>query len=192
MIRDFARQSAAALRLLLVLTVVLGIGYPLAVWAIGQTLGDRAAGQPVRSEGRIVGSRLIGQEFDGDQWFRSRPSAGGYDTLASGPSNLGPSNSELLALIESRRQEIAVREDVPPSDVPADALTASASGLDPQISPEYADLQAARVARVNGLSLEEVESLIVANTQGRFLGIHGEPGVNVLDLNLAVLRASRT
>jgi K+-transporting ATPase ATPase C chain len=190
MLTDFARQSLAALRLLVVLTVILGVGYPAAVWGVGQAFGDRAAGQPVSVDGQVVGSRLIGQNFDGDQWFHSRPSPNDYDTLASAPSNLGPLNTDLIASIEERRAAVAAAESVDPSDVPADALTASGSGLDPQISPAYADIQAARVARVNGLDLAEVEDLIEESTQGRFLGFHGEPGVNVLELNVAVQAAS--
>lgn len=190
MLTDFTRQSLAALRLLVVLTVILGVGYPAAVWGVAQAFGDHAAGQPVTVDGQVVGSRLIGQNFDGDQWFHSRPSPNDYDTLASAPSNLGPLNTDLIASIEERRAAVAAAESVDPSDVPADALTASGSGLDPQISPAYADIQAARVARVNGLDVTEVEDLIEENTQGRFLGFHGEPGVNVLELNVAVQAAS--
>lgn len=190
MLTDLTRQSLAALRLLVVLTVILGVGYPAAVWGVAQAFGDRAAGQPVTVDGQVVGSRLIGQNFEGDQWFHSRPSPNDYDTLASAPSNLGPSNPDLLATIEERRAAIAATESVAPSDVPADALTASGSGLDPQISPAYAELQAPRVAEVNGLDLAEIEALIDENTQGRFLGFHGEAGVNVLELNVAVQAAS--
>lgn len=190
MLTDLARQSLAALRLLLVLTVVLGVGYPAAVWGVGQAFGDRAAGQPVSVGGQVVGSRLIGQAFEGDQWFHSRPSPNKYDTLASAPSNLGPSNPDLIASIEERRAAVAESESVDPADVPADALTGSGSGLDPHISPDYAQLQAARVASANGLDLAEVKDLIEANTEGRFLGFHGEPGVNVLELNVAVQAAN--
>lgn len=190
MLTDLTRQSLAALRLLVVLTVVLGVGYPAAVWGVGQAFGDRAAGQPVTVDGQVVGSRLIGQNFEGDQWFHSRPSPNDYDTLASAPSNLGPSNPDLIASIEERRAAVAATESVDPAEVPADALTASGSGLDPHISPAYAQIQAARVAEANGLAVAEVEDLIEENTQGRFLGFHGEPGVNVLELNVAVQEAS--
>lgn len=186
---DLARQTGAGLRTLLVFTVLLGVAYPVAVWLVGQPLGDRAAGQPLRVDGQIVGSRLVGQQFEGTAWFHSRPSTNGYDTLASGPSNLGPRNPELLALIDQRRAEVAAAEGVRPDDVPADALTASASGLDPHISPEYADLQAARVARSNGLPLAAVRALIAEHTVGRTFGVLGEPGVNVLELNVAVRSA---
>ncbi len=189
LLSDLARQSLAGLRLLVVLTVLLGVGYPAAVWGAGQAFGDRADGQPVRLDGQVVGSRLLGQQFEGDEWFHSRPSAGDYDTLASAPSNLGPLSPDLLASIEDRRAEVAAREGVSPQDVPADALTASASGLDPHISPAYAALQAPRVAGANGLSVDEVERLVEESTDGRGLGFLGEPGVNVLELNLAVRHA---
>lgn len=187
---DLVRQSAAGARLLLVLTVLLGVGYPAVVWALAQPLGDRAAGQPLQLNGQVVGSALIGQNFQGDRWFHSRPSANDYDTLASGASNLGPSNPELITLIEQRRAAVAMAESVDESAVPADAITASGSGLDPQISPEYAELQTARVARANGLSVHRVDALIAANTQGRTFGFLGEPGVNVLRLNIAIGEAA--
>ena len=189
LLTDLYRQSLAGLRLLLVMTVLLGVGYPAAVWAAGQAFGDRADGQPVRLDGRVVGSRLIGQDFRGDQWFHSRPSPHGYDTLASAPSNLGPSSPELLAAIADRRAEVAAREGVDPADVPPDALTATGSGLDPHISPAYAELQVARVAAANGLSARAVERLVAEHTDGRSLGFLGEPGVDVLELNLAVATA---
>ncbi|MFS0884432.1 potassium-transporting ATPase subunit KdpC [Aeromicrobium sp. 179-A 4D2 NHS] len=188
---DLGRQSLAALRILVVLTVVLGVAYPVTAWAVAQPLGDRAAGQPVRVDGTVVGSRLLSQRFEGDEWFHPRPSANDHDTLASAPSNLGPRNEDLLAAIEERRAEVAERESVPPARVPADAVTASGSGLDPHISPAYADLQVERVARANGLTTAVVRDLVRRHTQGRFLGIHGEPGVNVLELNVAVADAAR-
>lgn len=190
MFSDLARQSVAGLRLLLVMTVLLGVGYPAAVWAAGQAFGDRADGQPVRLDGRVVGSRLIGQQFEGDEWFHSRPSANDYDTLASAPSNLGPLSPDLMDAVEERRAEVAAREGVAEAQVPPDAVTASGSGLDPHISPAYARLQAPRVASANGLDVEEVRRMVADSTDGRSLGFLGEPGVNVLELNLAVLRAA--
>jgi K+-transporting ATPase ATPase C chain len=189
MFSDLFRQSLAGLRLLLVMTVLLGVAYPTAVWAAGQAFGDRADGSPVRLDGEVVGSRLLGQQFEGDEWFLSRPSANDHDTLASGPSNLGPLNTDLIASIEERKAEVAAREGVEEYAVPADAVTASGSGLDPHISPAYARLQAPRVAEANGLPLEEVERLVDDSTDGRGLGFLGEPGVNVLELNLAVAAA---
>jgi K+-transporting ATPase ATPase C chain len=190
LLTDLYRQALAGLRLLLVMTVLLGVGYPAAVWAVGQSFGDRTDGQPVRLDGRVVGSRLIGQDFHGDQWFHSRPSPNGYDTLASAPSNLGPSSPDLLAAIADRRAEVAAREGVDPADVPPDALTGSGSGLDPHISPAYAELQVARVAAANGLSATAVGRLVADHTDGRSLGFLGEPGVDVLELNLAVADAA--
>lgn len=189
MLTDLTRQSLAGLRLLLVMTVLLGVGYPLAVWAAGQAFGDRADGQPVSYDGRVVGSRLLGQQFEGAQWFHSRPSANDYDSLASAPSNLGPSNPDLLTAIAERRAQVAQTEGVDPAAVPPDALTASGSGLDPHISPAYAALQVERVARANGLSEATVRRLVEASTTGRTFGFLGEPGVNVLELNLAVQQA---
>lgn len=192
----FARQSWAGLRVLLVLTVLLGLAYPLAVTGVGQALFHwQADGSLVTSDGarttdrsRAAGSALVGQQFDGARWFHGRPSAAGdgYDTLASGGSNLGPLDPDLVATIEQRRAAVASEEGVSPSAVPADAVTASASGLDPDISPAYADLQVARVARENGLSEAAVRSLVAQHTQGRDLGVLGEPRVDVLALNLAL------
>jgi K+-transporting ATPase ATPase C chain len=187
---DLARQSVAALRLLVVFTLILGIGYPILVWGVGRALGDRADGQPVRVDGQVVGSALLGQGLTGVEWFHSRLSPNDYDTLASAPSNLGPLSPDLGAAVAERRTAVAETEGVAESAVPADAVTASGSGLDPHISPAYAELQAARVAEANGLSLATVRSLIDENTQGRVLGFLGEPGVNVLTLNVAILRAT--
>lgn len=182
------RQSVAGLRVLLVLTVLTGLLYPLAVFGVGRLVPDRADGSMVEVDGEVVGSRLIGQPFDGDEWFLPRPSAAGegYDPLASGASNLGPENPDLLAAVEQRRAEVAEREGVDPALAPPDAVTASASGLDPHISPAYADLQVARVARARGLDEDTVRRLVAEATTGRELGILGEPRVNVLELNAAL------
>lgn len=192
----FARQAWAGLRVLIVLTIVLGLLYPLAVTGVGQALlGWRADGSLVTATGArttdraaAVGSALVGQSFDGPAWFRPRPSAAGdgYDTRASGGSNLGPLDPALVHAIDERRAEVATEEGVAPSAVPADAVTASASGLDPDISPAYARLQVARVARANDLPVAAVERLVAAHTVGRDLGVLGEPRVNVLALNLAL------
>lgn len=193
---SFARQTWAGLRVLLVLTVVLGFAYPLAVTGISQLLFRWQAngslvsstGERVTSPDDAVGSLLIGQAFDGPEWFHPRPSAAGdgYDTLASAGSNLGPLNPDLLAAVEERREAVAAEESVDPVDVPVDALTASASGLDPDISAEYAQLQVARVARERGLSQDDVRAVVDAATVGRDLGVLGETRVNVLRLNLAL------
>jgi potassium-transporting ATPase KdpC subunit len=183
------RYLAASLRALLVLTLLLGVFYPLSVLAVGQfAFRDQANGSMIVVDGRTVGSRLIGQSFSGDEWFHPRPSAAGdgYDALASGASNLGPTSDELLGLVESRRAYVAQLNDVDPSTVPPDALTASGSGLDPHISPEYAQLQVERVAAARGLETETVQQLVEEHTSDRALGFLGEPTVNVLELNLAL------
>ncbi|MDR6118761.1 K+-transporting ATPase ATPase C chain [Aeromicrobium sp. SORGH_AS981] len=185
-IRDLLRQSLAAVRVLLVLTVLLGVLYPAAVWAVGRAVPDRADGSLLRVDGVAVGSRLLGQTFEGAQWFHPRPSANDDDGLASAPSNLGPSNPDLLAAIRERRAAVAREDGVPPSAVPADALTASGSGLDPDISPAYAALQVPRVARERGLDEETVRRLVAEATSGRQLGFLGEPTVNVLELNASL------
>ncbi|AWB91624.1 potassium-transporting ATPase subunit KdpC [Aeromicrobium chenweiae] len=188
---DFFRQSLVGLKVMLVMTLLLGVVYPAAVWGVGQIAwNDRASGQIVSRAGQDVGSRIIGQDFpvDGDGWFHGRPSAAGYDGLASAASNLGPSNPDLLETIRKRQAEIARVEGVAVSAVPADAVTASASGLDPHISPAYAALQVERVARERGLPVQKVRALVEGATDGRQLGFLGRPTVNVLELNLALAR----
>jgi K+-transporting ATPase ATPase C chain len=146
-----------------------------------------------------VGSSLIGQSFtDADgaalpEWFQSRPSAAGdgYDASASSGSNYGPENEDLIAAIDERRTAIAESDGVDPEDVPVDALTASASGLDPHISPEYARLQVERIADARDLPVADVEALVEEHTQGRDLGYLGEPTVNVLELNTALAETGR-
>jgi potassium-transporting ATPase KdpC subunit len=186
------RQSLAGLRVLLVLTVALGIGYPLLMTGIGQlAFHDQANGSLVQLQGKDVGSSLIGQNFTGAQWFHPRPSAASYDALASGGTNLGPNSPVLLKSVDQARARIAQQNAVPPSMVPPDAVTSSGSGLDPDISPAYADLQVARVAKARGLSVTEVQRLVDEHTQGRILGFLGEPRVDVLELNLALAKAGR-
>lgn len=188
-IRDLLRQSVAALRVMLVLTVLLGVLYPAAVWAVGRAVPDRADGSLLHVDGRAVGSRLLGQTFEGPQWFHPRPSVNDYDGLASAPSNLGPSNPDLIKAIRERRAAVAREDGVTPADVPADALTASGSGLDPDISPAYAAIQVDRVARERGLDVATVRRLVADATTGRQLGFLGEPTVNVLELNASLLGA---
>ena len=187
----FAQQTLAGLRLLLVLTLVLGLAYPAVVWAAGRLVPGRSDGSLVRVDGEVVGSALVGQAFPGEEWFQPRPSPAGdgYDPLASGASNLGPENEELLDTVQQRLAEVADREDVEISAVPADAVTASGSGLDPHISPAYAELQVPRVARERGLAQEEVRALVAAATSGRSFGFLGEPVVAVVEVNLALREA---
>ncbi|WP_263118942.1 potassium-transporting ATPase subunit KdpC [Cellulomonas sp. RIT-PI-Y] len=186
-----------ALRALLVMTVICGIAYPLLVTGLGRIMPARADGSLVTdADGTVVGSSSIGQSFtDADgtplrQYFQSRPSAAGdgYDGAASSGSNDGPENEDLIAAIEGRRAAVAELEGVDPDDVPVDALTASGSGLDPDISPEYAALQVPRVAAERGLSEDQVRALVADATSGPDLGVLGQASVNVLDLNLALDR----
>lgn len=188
--RDLLRQASAGLRLLLVLTVLLGIAYPALVLAAGLVVPGRAGGSMIEVAGESAGSSLIGQTFEGDQWFLPRPSVAGdgYDPQASSGSNLGPNDAGLLETVRQRTAEVAQREGVPAAQVPPDAVTASASGLDPDISPAYAALQVDRVATARGLSVAEVTSLVGASTAGRDLGFIGEPTVNVVTLNAALAR----
>ena len=181
----------------LVLAVVTGGLYPLVVWALAQGLFPvQARGSlVVDANGVIRGSRLIGQGFTGERYFHSRPSAAGangYDASSSGGSNLGPTSQKLRDLIHERVAVYRAENGVPETNtVPADAVTASASGLDPHISPANARIQATRVARVRGLTPSQVETLIAAHTESAGLGFLGQPGVNVLTLNLALDQGAR-
>ncbi|MGV3713531.1 potassium-transporting ATPase subunit KdpC [Pseudolysinimonas sp.] len=186
-------QTWTAIRALLVLTVVLGLGYPLLVLGLGQALFPAPAnGSLVRVDSRVVGSSLLGQSWtDADgaplpEWFQSRPSSSGYAGEASVASNDGPENDDLIASIGARRAAIAEFEGVDPSEVPVDALTTSGSSLDPHITPAYARLQVARVAEARGLPEGDVRALVESHVRGRDLGYLGEPTVNVLELNVAL------
>ena len=195
--RGILRQTGVAVRALLVLTVVLGIGYTLVITGIGQLIFPaQANGSLVRVDGKVVGSSLLGQSFTTakgaalPQWFQSRPSAAGngYDGGASSGSNYGPNSSTLISLIKSRRAAIEKSDGVTAAQIPADAVTASGSGLDPDISPAYALLQVDRVAKARGLSDAAVKRLVESKIQGRELGYLGDPTVNVLDLNIALAK----
>lgn len=189
-----------AVRLMLIFTVLLGIVYPLLITGIGQlAFPAQANGSLVRTaDGDVAGSALIGQRFTGasgaplPQYFQPRPSAAGdgYDAMASGGSNLGPESRELVGQVEDRRARVAAFNGVPESAVPVDAVTASGSGLDPDISPAYAGIQAKRVAEARRLPLGAVEALIARFTSGRDLGYLGEPRVDVVELNLALDRTT--
>jgi K+-transporting ATPase ATPase C chain len=180
------RQFGVAIRALLFFTVALGIIYPLAMTGAAQALfPGNAKGSIIQVHGKDVASGLIGQTY-GKEWFQTRPSAVDYNAQGSAASQYGPNNPELVKLIDQRRQQIAELNGVDPSQVPPDAVTASASGLDPDISPAYAALQMNRVARERGLSVAEVQKLVKENTAGRTLGFLGEPRVNVVKLNAAL------
>jgi len=195
------RQSLAGLRLLIAATLLLGLAYPVAVYGFGRVAAPwesrgslvTADGSRTTDPGQAVGSALIGQLVDDPDLFQPRPSAAGdgYDMLSTYGSNLGPEEPALLTAIKDRRAEIAEREGVAPGDVPPDAVTASGSGLDPDISVAYAELQVPRVATATGLSEEAVRGLVDEQTLGRTWGVLGEPRVNVLLLNIAVQQAAR-
>jgi potassium-transporting ATPase KdpC subunit len=197
------RQFVTGLLMTVVLTILLGLVYPLVVTGISQlTMSKRANGSLVKVNGKVVGSSLIGQSFtdkDGNalvQYFQPRPSATAtseYNAMASGGSNYGPSNPDFLAAVAKRVTAYRALNGLAAAVlVPVDAVTASASGLDPQITVANARLQEARVAKARHTSVSQVSSLIAAHTQGRQLGVLGEQTVNVLELNLALDRLAPT
>ncbi|MFE5400111.1 potassium-transporting ATPase subunit C [Streptomyces sp. NPDC056580] len=207
-----ARLLGAGLRALLVLTLVTGVVYPLAVTGVAQGLFRGAAnGSEIEADGRVVGSSLIGQSYDlppkkGQEtpepdlrWFQGRPADGlgvntlntRYKLILSGATNLAADNKVLAERVEDAKAAVVKDNSVPgytvdPADVPADAVTSSGSGLDPAVSPRYAELQVHRVAARNGLPVARVERLVEDHTRGRTLGFIGEPRVNVLELNVAL------
>ncbi|WP_069884434.1 potassium-transporting ATPase subunit C [Streptomyces luteocolor] len=207
-----ARLIGAGLRALLVLTVICGVLYPLAVTGVAQALfHDKANGSEVTADGRVVGSELIGQRYDlplkkGQEtaepdlkWFQPRPSNGlgensvntQYKLLLSGATNLAGDNKDLIRQVKDAKAAVIKDNSTPghpvkPSEVPAEAVTSSGSGLDPHISPAYADLQVRRVAEKNHLGVAQVRKLVDEHTDGRILGFIGEPRVNVLQLNVAL------
>ncbi|MFI1168507.1 potassium-transporting ATPase subunit C [Streptomyces sp. NPDC020801] len=211
-VTNTARLLGAGLRALLLLTLVTGVIYPVVVTGIAQGLfHDKANGSEIKADGKVVGSSLIGQSYDlplkkGQQtpdadlkWFQGRPANGlgansvntQYRLILSGATNLSADNKDLIKQVEDAKAAVVKDNSVPghtvkPSDVPADAVTSSGSGLDPDISPAYAELQVHRVAAKNGLSATQVEKLVKDHTQGRTLGFMGEPRVNVLKLNIAL------
>lgn len=181
------RNLLTAVLMTIATTILLGIIYPLAVTAIAQGLfPDQANGELIRRNGVVVGSRLLGQPFSSPGYFHSRPSAAGngYEADGSGGSNLGPTNSKLMARVKD--DAAAAEAENPNAPVPVDLVTASGSGLDPDISPAAAEFQVARVARARGMSPQAVRQLVHQHTQGRTFGFLGEPRVNVLELNLAL------
>ncbi|MER7044864.1 potassium-transporting ATPase subunit C [Streptomyces jumonjinensis] len=214
-VRNSGRLIAAALRALLVLTVVCGLLYPLAVTGVAQGLfPGKANGSEIEADGKVVGSSLIGQSYllpkmnpdDPDEaprpdlkWFQPRPSNGlgsnsvntQYSLILSGATNRAGNNTELIQWVKDAKAAVVKDNStaghrVKPSDVPADAVTSSGSGLDPHISPAYAELQIHRVAERNELPVERVRGLVKDHTSGRILGFIGEPRVNVLELNVTL------
>ena len=207
-----ARLLGAGLRALLVLTVLTGVIYPLAVTGVAQTVfSDKANGSEIKADGKVVGSSLIGQAYNlplkkGQEtpapdlkWFQGRPQNGlgsnsvntQYKLILSGATNRSGDNKDLIDWVTAAKAAVVKDNSVggytvKPSDVPADAVTSSGSGLDPDISPEYADLQVHRIAAENGLTVAQVQKLVDDHTDGRTLGFIGEPRVNVLELNIAL------
>ena len=189
------RQLLVGLRILIAMTVVLGLAYPLLVLGIGQLIAPaKANGSLVAVNGKTVGSSLIGQSFTEPQWFQGRPSAAGadgYDATSSGGSNLSADSQILLKSVQERRAAVAKADGVDPSAVPVDAVTASASGLDPDISLAYADIQVNRVAAARKLDRAAVEQLVAKHTSTPLLGFIGQQRVNVLALNIALQSMTR-
>ncbi len=211
-VTNTARLLGAGLRALLVLTLVTGVIYPLVVTGIAQALfNNKANGSEIKADGKVVGSSLIGQSYnlplqkgqetpDADlKWFQGRPANGlgsnsvntQYSLLLSGATNLSADSKDLVQQVTDAKAAVVKDNStadykVKASEVPADAVTSSASGLDPNISPAYADIQVHRIAEKNGLSVAQVQKLVDDHTDGRTLGFIGEPRVNVLELNIAL------
>ncbi|MFG2364465.1 potassium-transporting ATPase subunit C [Streptomyces mirabilis] len=211
-VTNTARLLWAGLRALLVLTVVTGVIYPLAITGVAQGLfPGKANGSEIKADGKVVGSSLIGQSYnlplkkgqetpDADlKWFQGRPANGlgansvntQYKLILSGATNRSGDNKDLIDWVTAAKKAVIKDNSVggytvKPSDVPADAVTSSGSGLDPDISPKYADIQVHRIAEKNGLPAAQVQKLVDEHTQGRTLGFMGEPRVNVLELNIAL------
>jgi K+-transporting ATPase ATPase C chain len=182
---NITRNLVMAALMTVVTTVLFGIVYPLVVTGMAQAIfSDKANGQLIQQNGKIIGSRIIGQTFSSPGYFHSRPSAAGtgYDPTSSGGTNLGPTNKKLIDAVKAAA-EVAQKEN-PGTPVPVDLVTSSASGLDPHISAAAADFQVRRIARERSISETDVRRAIEAHTTGRQWGFFGEPSVNVLELNL--------
>jgi len=185
---NLLKQIYPAFAITIVLTLLLGIIYPLVITAVATVIFPRqAAGSLIEKNGRVIGSSLIGQPFSGSEYFHSRPSAAGdgYDATASGGTNLGPASRKLFETNVKPAAE-ALREENPGVPIPVDLVTSSASGLDPHITPAAAEFQVPRVAKRRGMTADEVRRLVREHTEGRQFGLLGEPRVNVLELNLAL------
>jgi potassium-transporting ATPase KdpC subunit len=186
---NITRNLIVSVLMTIVTTIILGLIYPLVVTGMAQLLfPDQANGRLIEQNGKVVGSRLIGQGFSSPGYFRPRPSAAGsgYDAANSAGTQFGPTNKKLIDAVKANVE--AARKENPNVPVPIDLVTSSASGVDPHISPAAAAFQVPRVARERGMSEPSVQALVTANTEGRQLGFLGEPRVNVLELNLALDR----
>jgi K+-transporting ATPase ATPase C chain len=187
---NMLKELRSAILITFVLTIITGILYPLAVTGIAQTIFHKQAnGSLIERDGKVIGSEIIGQNFAKPEYFPPRPSQNSYDAANSGGSNLGPTNPALADRLKKDAETF--RKDNPEytGPIPADAITASGSGLDPEISPANAISQAARVAKARGASTDAVQNLVAINTKQRDLGVLGEPRVNVLKLNMALDQA---
>ena len=185
---ELGKQIYPAIAITVVLTVLLGIVYPLVVTGLAQVLfKDKADGSLIEKNGTVIGSRLIGQPFSGSGYFHSRPSAAGsgYDATASAGTNLGPTSQKLLETNVKTAAD-ALRKENPNTPIPVDLVTASCSGLDPHITPAAAEFQVGRVAKERGMTVDELRRIVHEHTDRRQFGVLGEPGVNVLELNLAL------
>lgn len=184
------KQLVIALRVTVVFALLTGVAYPLLVTGLAKVIFPRqASGSLIERNGKTVGSELIGQKFTRPEYFQGRPSAAGsdgYDGLASGPSNMGPTNQHLIDRVQADVKKFRDANPGNSGPLPADLVTASGSGLDPDISPASADVQVARVAAARAVSVDTVRTLVTQNTEGRQFGLLGEPRVNVLKLNLAL------
>ncbi len=179
------KELILALRFTLVTTLVFGLIYPLGVTGLSRLLFPKqATGSLIERNGQVVGSKLIGQTFSSDKYFHSRPSAAGtgYDATASSASNLAPTNQALADRVKSDVAKL--QQENPGTSIPADLVTSSGSGLDPEISPAAAEFQIPRIAKVRGISVDSLKAIVSRHTQARTFGIFGEPRVNVLELNL--------
>lgn len=189
------KQLMIAIKATILLTVLTGLVYPLAVTGLAQILFPHQANGSLKVvNGKTVGSELIGQRFTSPKYFHGRPSAAGndgYDGLNSGGSNYGPTNQKLSDRVSDDAKKFRKENPTYTGPIPADLLTASGSGLDPHISPASADVQVARVAAARGVSADAVRQLVAAHTEGRQYGLFGEPRVNVLELNLALDQSAR-
>jgi potassium-transporting ATPase KdpC subunit len=184
---NISRNLVSAVLMTIVTTLILGVIYPLGITAIAQVaFPNKANGQLIDRNGVVVGSRIIGQGFSSPGYFHSRPSAAGtgWDAANSAGSQLGPTNTKLIDSVKANVE--AARKENPGAPIPIDLVTASASGVDPHISPAAAEFQVPRVARERHTAEADIRQLIAANTEGRALGLLGEPRVNVLELNLAL------
>jgi len=184
---NLSKQIYPAVAMMLILTVITGVIYPFLVTGLSQVLfKSQAQGSLIEKNGEIIGSRLIGQTFTKPGYFHSRPSAAGngYDSMASGGTNLGSTNKKLLDNVKGAAE--ALGKENPKASIPVDLVTSSGSGLDPHITPGAAGFQVERVARERGISPEEMRRLVQEHTAGRQFGFLGEPRVNVLELNLAL------